>query len=107
MKKRVNDLSKLEKVFSTIGGNKSKLALSLLSEAKFMKQTLAELQEDVNKNGVVTSMCQGRYDIERTNPALQAYNNTIKNYNSVIKQLSDLLPADMDDDDDGFERFGD
>lgn len=38
-------------------------------------------------------MCQGAYDIERTNPALQGYNVTIKNYTAVIKQLNDMLPS--------------
>ena len=38
-------------------------------------------------------MCQGKYDIDRTNPSLQAYNNLIKNYTSVIKQLNEMLPT--------------
>ena len=34
----------------------------------------------------------GAYNIERTSPALNAYNITLKNYTSVIKQLNDMLP---------------
>ena len=92
-KKTKLDLKSLRVVFEAVNDNKSKLALSLLDKAEFMEKCLKDLQKKVEEDGVVTSMCQGNYDIDRANPALQAYNVTIKNYNSVIKQISDLLPA--------------
>lgn len=90
-KKSIN-INELRIVFEKMNDNKSKLALSLLDKAEFMEDTLKQLQDRIKENGVVTSMCQGSYNIDRANPALQAYNVTIKNYNSVIKQLVDLLP---------------
>ena len=39
-------------------------------------------------------MCQGNYNIERTNPALNQYNTTIKNFTQCLKQLNDLLPSE-------------
>ena len=36
-------------------------------------------------------MPQGKYDIERANPAIASYNTMVKNYNSTIKQLYELL----------------
>lgn len=91
-KKQKLDLNCLRAVFEAVNDNKSKLALSLLDKAEFMENVLKDLQDKIEQDGVVTSMCQGKYNIDRANPALQAYNVTIKNYNSVIKQLSDLLP---------------
>ena len=90
-KKSIN-INDLRIVFEKMNDNRSKLALSLLDKAEFMEDTLNKLQDRIKENGVVTSMCQGSYNIDRANPALQAYNVTIKNYNSVIKQLADLLP---------------
>lgn len=90
-KKTIN-INELRVVFEKKNDNRSKLALSLLDKAEFMEDTLNQLQNRIKENGVVTSMCQGSYNIDRANPALQAYNVTIKNYNSVIKQLVDLLP---------------
>lgn len=90
-KKQVN-INELRQVFETINDNKSKLALSLLNKAEFMEDTLNKLQKKVKDDGVVTSMCQGNYNIDRENPALRSYNTTIKNYTSVIKQIVDLLP---------------
>lgn len=92
MAKKTADIKDLRKVFETINDDKSKLALSLLNKAEFMEDTLNKLQKKVQDDGVVTSMCQGNYDIDRENPALRSYNTTIKNYTSVIKQLADLLP---------------
>lgn len=106
-KKKDVDLKALREIFEENDTAKSKLALSLLDKAEFMEETLKILQEKVKKDGVVTSMCQGNYEIDRENPALRSYNTTIKNYTSVIKQLNDMLPPQDNPKDDGFESFGD
>lgn len=106
-KKKEYDLKELKEIFKQDDTAKSKLALSLLDKAEFMEETLKTLQERVREDGVVTTMCQGSYDIERENPALRSYNTTIKNYTSVIKQLNDMLPPQENPKDDGFDGFGD
>lgn len=107
-KKKEVDLSKLKEIFNKDNNAKNTLALSLLDKAEFMEDTLRKLQQKVKDDGVVTSMCQGSYDIDRENPALKSYNTTIKNYTSVIKQLNDMLPVENNNPkDDGFESFGD
>lgn len=93
MPKKVN-LKSLRSMFETVNDNKSKLGLSLLDKVEFMEETLQKLQDRIQEQGVVTKMCQGSYNIDRANPALQAYNVTIKNYTSAIKQIADLLPDD-------------
>lgn len=76
------------------------ICLGLLKELKFMESTLEKLKKDIRKKGVTTTMCQGKYDIERTNPSLQSYNSLIKNFTSTSKQLFDMLPKnDISDDD--------
>lgn len=103
----IKNLSELKQIFSN-NDKKSILALSLLDKAEFMEDTLQKLQQKVKDNGVVTEMCQGKYNIDRANPALQAYNVTVKNYTSVIKQLNDMIPTkEKKPKDDGFESFGD
>lgn len=86
-KTKLQDLSILEKLLKD-----NVLALALIDKAKFMEETLQDLQKEINDNGVITEMCQGAYNINRANPALNAYNVTIKNYTTVIKQLNDMLP---------------
>ena len=85
--------------------DRKELATSLLKELEFMNCTLESLKESVAKDGVITKMCQGKYDIERANPALNQYNVLIKNYASCIKQLNDLLPKDISGTDDDLDEF--
>ena len=99
-KKKINDLSILKDLLKD-----NVLGLALIDKAEFLEQTLQELQEKITAGGVVTEMCQGAYNIERANPALQAYNITIKNYTAIIKQLNDMLPTDNKKISDGFEEF--
>lgn len=102
------DLETLKKTFEEMNNDKSKLALSLLDEAYFCGETLKKLKEKVEEDGVVTTMCQGNYDIERENPALKSYNTTIKNYQALIKQITELLPDEKGiNEDDEFKQFND
>lgn len=69
-----------------------------------MKATLNSLKVKIEEEGVVVSMCQGKYDIDRANPALSQYNMMIKNYQTCIKNLLDIIPADNSNDDDVFDE---
>ena len=100
------ELKQIQKIFEQEDTSKNKLGLSLIDKAMFMEQTLNKLQEKIEKDGVVTEMCQGTYTIERENPALKSYTSLIKNYNSIIKQISDLLPVEAPkEEEDAFESF--
>src|SRR5699024_2546011 len=97
------DLKTLKETFEKMDNDKSKLALSLLDEAYFCGNTLNKLKEKVEKDGVVTEMCQGNYNIDRENPALKSYNTTIKNYQALIKQITELLPNQNSNNGDDFD----
>lgn len=97
------ELKTLKETFEKMDNDKSKLALSLLDEAYFCGDTLKKLKEKVEKDGVVTEMCQGDYNIDRENPALKSYNTTIKNYQALIKQITDLLPNQNNNNGDDFD----
>lgn len=103
-KKKEIDLKSVKETLQNMNSDKGKLGLSLLEEAEFMKQTLEHLKKNIKEHGVVTKMCQGNYDIDRANPALNQYNSLIKNYNSTIKQIYDILPNDDSSNEDGFDE---
>ena len=104
MKKvRKVNLKVIEKTFKSMDSDKSKLGLALVGEAVFMQNTLAELKQAIEEKGVVTSMCQGAYNIDRANPALNQYNSLIKNYQSCIKQIFELLPKEDLSNEDKFD----
>lgn len=91
-KLKQNDLNSLKITFESMDNDKGKLGLSILGELEFINKTLKKLKTEIRKNGVVTDMSQGSYSIKRSNPALNTYNVTIKNYQLLISKLNDLLP---------------
>lgn len=104
-RKKIN-LDKLREYFEKNDNEKSKLALSLINRAVFLNKTLDDLEKEINESGVITVMQQGDYEIERENPALKSYNTTIKNYTALIKQLFDMLPKSIGENEkDDFDAF--
>lgn len=93
------DYISIKETIDTMENDKKELCISLLNEIKFMNDSLIELKKNILTNGTITSMCQGKYSIDRANPALSQYNALIKNYTSCIKQLNELLPKEISDDD--------
>ncbi|MBR4178016.1 MAG: hypothetical protein IKR57_01550 [Bacilli bacterium] len=98
------DLKAVRDTLEKMDNDKTTLGLSLLEEAEFMKTTLNNLKVKIKEEGVVVSMCQGKYDIDRANPALSQYNMMIKNYQTCVKNLLDIIPADNSNDDDEFDE---
>ena len=92
--KEIN-LNSIKETIDTMENDRKVLCSSLLDELIFMQTTLDDLKKQINEKGVVTKMCQGKYDIDRANPALNQYNTLMKNYSSCIKQLNDLLPTEI------------
>lgn len=104
MKTKEIDLNSIKTTIDTMENDRKVLSTSLLNEIIFMQETLDNLKKQVSEHGVVTKMCQGKYDIDRANPALNQYNTLIKNYSSCIKQLNELLPKEIDNND-NFDEF--
>ena len=92
-KEKLKSLDELKSIFSD-DDNTSVLARTLLDKATFMDKSLRELEKKVEENGVVTSMCQGAYSIDRTNPSLTTYKDLVKSFTTVIKQINDMIPKE-------------
>lgn len=88
--------NRLKKVFSELDEKKQKAAAGLIEEAGFMRASLQYLKADLQENGFTELFSQSKdqapYDRER--PQAKLYNAVNKNYQSIIKQLTDLLPKD-------------
>ena len=98
------DLKAVRDTLEKMDNDKTTLGISLLEEAEFMKATLNSLKTKIEEEGVVVSMCQGKYDIDRANPALSQYNMMIKNYQTCVKNLLDIIPVNESNDDDVFDE---
>jgi hypothetical protein len=100
------EIARLNKIFKEVSKSKKAIALGLIHEAAFMRVTLTDLKEDINKNGVIEEMPQGDYTITVISPEAKTYNTMIQRYTTVCKELNNLLPAEGPKiTDDGFDDF--
>lgn len=99
------DLKELEITFKSMKNDKGRIGLNLIDRAIFLESQLEKLQDVLMNEDIVVEMQQGSYSINRTNPALASYNTTIKNYQSIIKQITELLPHQEISIEDEFDDF--
>jgi len=106
---RINkELKRLKKNYSKIKEGKMSVVDGLIYRAAYMRITLEDYEKDINENGNTEPFTQSLntppYDRER--PVARLYNAMNKNYQSIIRQLSDLLPKQNHElKDDGFDDF--
>lgn len=87
------EIRMLNKIFKDIDKNKYNAVKSLIDNTAFMSVTLEELQESINKNGVISEYQNGENQWgTKKSPEIEIYNTMIKNYSTAVKQLIDLLP---------------
>lgn len=100
------EITRLKKIYKDIDEQKLKTVDGLIEEAAFMRCTLRDLKVIIAESGVIDEMPQGEYSILREHPAVKTYNATIQRYSTIIKQLIDLLPKEVQKEvDDGFDEF--
>jgi hypothetical protein len=85
---------RLKTVYSRVNPKKKKIIDGLIHRAAYMRITLEEYEEDINQNGSVEmfSQSESQEPYERERPVARLYNSMNKNYQSIIKQLSDNIP---------------
>ena len=87
---------KLAELFRCLPENKQSVAESLIDNAAFMIVNLSELREQINKSGMVYQYVNGKQSNIVEHPANKVYTNLIPKYLSCMKQICDLLPADVE-----------
>lgn len=92
LKIRKRELAKVKKIFSNMPEDKKKINECLIERAVFMREKLSDMEERIDADGVIMTMPQGNYSIERAHPLISQYNAMVKNYSAIIKQLCEALP---------------
>ncbi len=86
---------RLEKAFKDIDEKRKATTRGLIQRAAFMRVSLEDLEEDLNKNGLTEWFSQGDQEpYQRERPATKIYNNMNASYQKIVKQLTDLLPKE-------------
>lgn len=89
------EFNRLKRIFKNIPKDRKDTAISLIRNAAFMTITLDDLQDHINRHGVISEYQNGNNQWgTKKSPEVDIYNTMIKNHMSVIKQLCDLLPDD-------------
>lgn len=89
------EFTRLKKIFADIPKDKKDTVVSLIQNAAFMTITLEDLQNAINENGVLSEYQNGENQWgTKKSPEIEIYNTMIKNYSSIVRQLTDLLPDD-------------
>lgn len=84
---------RLARIFRDIPKERKDTVRSLIANAAFMAVTLEDLQETINRDGVVSEYQNGENQWgTKKSPEVEVHIAMTKNHLAVIKQLCDLLP---------------
>lgn len=100
------EIDKLRGIFTDINESEFKTVEELINRAGYMLATLQDYEKDIDENGYVEMFSQSPNvePYERERPVIRLYNTLSKNYQSIIRQLAQMLP-NKPDTDDGFDDF--
>ena len=103
----LEEAKKLNSLFIKIDAKTKKAIQSLITNAAFMAVTLADLQKEMNLNGVISEYQNGANQWgTKKSPEVETYTSMIEKYMKAIKQLTDLLPKQVvESKDDAFDKF--
>lgn len=87
------EIDKLHKIFEHIQPDKQSLCESLIQNAAYMAVTLMELQEMIDRDGLIELYDNGGGQSgKKIGSATQIYQKMLPSYNQVIKTLAGMLP---------------
>lgn len=106
---RINkEEARLARIYKDISQDNKAINEGLIQRAAYMRITLEDYERDLDDKGYVELFTQSEKTdpYERERPVARLYNTMNKNYQSIIKQLGDLLPKEVaKEEEDGFDEF--
>ena len=93
-----SEIERLTEIYKGLPPKQFALAQGLIAEAARLRVRLDKLWEDLMENGEVEMFSQSENTdpYERERPASRIYTATNKSYQSIIKQLNDMIPAETE-----------
>jgi hypothetical protein len=106
---RINaEEKRLRTIYKNIDKDNKAIIDGLIQRAAYMRVTLEDYEKDLDEGGYTEMFTQSinTPPYERERPVARLYNTMNKNYQSIIKQLGDLVPKEVKAvEDDGFTDF--
>ena len=89
------EISRLTEIYKGLPPKQFALAQGLIAEAARLRVRCNALWEDLQEKGEVELFAQGDQEpYERERPASRIYTAANKSYQSILKQLNDMIPKD-------------
>ena len=108
-KRRIkSEVERLSKQFSDIPQDLKTIVSGLIDRAAFLKISCEDCEKDINLNGETELFSQSK-DAKpylKKRASVEVHTQSVKNYTTIIRQLTDLLPkTQSDNEDDEFDRY--
>ena len=92
-----DEIERLTGIYQGLPPKQFALAQGLIAEAARLRVRCDALWEDLQERGEVELFSQGDQEpYERERPASRIYTAANKSYQSIIKQLNDMIPKDVE-----------
>lgn len=103
------EIKRLKALYAELPPKKKALAEGLIVEAARLRVRLDALWRDLQENGEIATVQQSPSapPFDRESPESKIYSSTNKLYQSIIKQLSDMLPAETVKTESSLNKFRD
>lgn len=102
------EINRLNKIFVIKSDEEKAYLEGLIKRAAFMRCNLEDMEKDLNEKGFTEMFTQSAQapPYERERPMARMYNSLNKNYQTLMKQLSDFVDrTEKPPEDDGFDDF--
>jgi hypothetical protein len=102
------EIKRLNAIYRNVPKREKSIIEGLIKRAAYMRVTLEDYEVDLDAGGYVEKFQQSEKvdPYERERPVARLYNTMNKNYQSIIKQLGDLVPKEIPKtEDDAFDEF--
>lgn len=101
------EVERLTEIYKGLPSKQFALAQGLIIQAARLRVRLDKLWAEIEEKGETEWFTQSdKTDpYERERPASRTFTATDKSYQSIIKQLTDMIPADEDNGEDELDEF--
>lgn len=91
------EIKKINKIFNKIPKKKKDLTKELVKRAAFLLIIAEDMEQQINTlDSVLEITINASQQFVKANPLFKEYRDTVKSYQAVIKQLTDLIKVDED-----------
>lgn len=104
------EIRRLNGIYKSLSKKEKAVIDGLIKRAAYMRIALEEMEEDLKVNGFTDEFTQSPNtpSYERQRPLAGIYNTLNKNYQTIMKQLTEFVdhkPSEQKEKNDGFEDF--